>query len=379
MPSTKSSILPRTWLKRVSPIKIGYPMKKNQTLKIVLISVGLAIFVDIFFARFIAAKLSTWPLLNRFQILNPQAPIVINTKEEVRVSETGDVIKTVNAVKSKISAVILKNDDRFAQVGTALNLTSDGLFLTLDSAIGEKQASQFLVKMDNGKSAEVAEIIKDPTTDLVVLRTTFSGVNVAELGESSQLVVGEKMILLSASLLDYAIRFQDAYVSTSQQESGLSQVSSDFPTRAYILDSKQADLPGQVVVNFKNKIVGIRDSKTLVSSDVIKNFVSRLLAEGDKISRPVFGFEYKTVSGVETLVFGMPSGAEVIKVNAGGPAQKTGLRAGDVITSVSAEGISAENPLETILEKYKPGDEIKLGIVRKEEVLELILAVGQLK
>lgn len=354
-------------------------MKNNLSLKIIIISTLTAVFINIFFGRLIAAKISTWPVLNRLQILNPQAPIVINTREEVRVSETGDVVKTVNAAKSKISAVVMKGSGNILQLGTAINLTSDGLFLTVESVIAGKQPNQLVVKLDNGKFGEVNEIIRDPATGLVVLKTGLNGMGLADLGESDQLTTGERVVLLDASLQDYLVSFQDSNISEDQESDMLGKFSSDFPTRSFVLTPSVSKLPGEAVVDLKNRFMGIRDGETVISSDVIKDFLVRFLANSGNALRPEFGFEYRITGKLESELLEIPFGAVIEKISAGSPSQKAGLKINDVLIAVGGQSINQENSLEKLLGKYKPGDEVIINILRQNIPESITIIPAELK
>lgn len=350
-------------------------MKKNQTAKIVLISVILSLAINIFFGRLLTAKISTLPFLNNWQILSPQAPIVIHTREEIRINETGDVAKVVNETKSKISTVILDSNKGLEVVGTAVNLTSDGLFLSLGSTVQTHGSKNLLIKLNDGRISPVTEAIEDVATDLVIFKTEFTGVPVADFGESSGLQAGEKILALGGSLIDYSVDLESQLVIKTQNNNQLQEFQADFPERAFQLQSFDSVVP-KVLVNFQNEIVGIVGQEKVWSSDVVKNFADKFLSSNGELERLSFGFKYKPMSVVELVDLEIKEGSLVTGIGFGSPALNAGLKVSDIIISVNDQQLSLENNLERILETFKPREEVKFTVLRSGEEVELILTVG---
>ena len=102
----------------------------TKHLKIILISVVLALILNILLGRWLTAQISTIPALNRWKLLSPQAPIVINNREEIRISDSGDILQAIQDAKSKISSVVILQKGQMNLVGGAINLTGEGVFVT---------------------------------------------------------------------------------------------------------------------------------------------------------------------------------------------------------------------------------------------------------
>src|SRR5580704_17610360 len=105
-------------------------MSKKQAFGIIIIAVLASWLFNVSLGRSLTAKLSTWPLLNQWKILSLQSPIVINKRQTVRVSDSGDIAAAASDMKSKISSIALVNASSTSFLGTAVNLTSDGSFVT---------------------------------------------------------------------------------------------------------------------------------------------------------------------------------------------------------------------------------------------------------
>jgi len=354
-------------------------MKKNYTWKVVLLSVIFAFLANIFFGRFIIAKLSTWSVLSSFKILSPQAPIVINTKEEVRVNETGDAVRIMNSVKTKVSSVVFKNKNSLDFLGTAINLTSDGLVITVDSVIDKFKINGLLVKLNNGEYGEVSEIIKDPATDLVVLKMKMKDMPVVEFGDSKKLQVGERLIGLIADLNNGFAEFDNAFVKKQEADFGRDVYNSDYSTRSFAVSGIGQKQAGSVLFDNKSKVVGIWDGMQVIPSNIMRIFTRKVLSDGNKILRPSFGFTYRPLNFMEVKELNLQNKVRVVTVKAATPASLAGLKAGDIIISVNGQTITKENSLEELLEGLNAGDKAAFKIIRKGKELDLELEAGSLK
>lgn len=361
-------------------------MSKKKIAFIVILSVLVGLLADVFFGSSLAARLSTVRLFGKFQILKPQAPIVINTKEEVRASDSQDILNAVDKAKSKLSVVIFNQGSTVQVAGAAINVTSDGLFVTSKSAVANAKAAPISVLTNSGESFPVTQAYSDPASNLVALKTDAHGVSVADFGKSKELVSGERIAFLAGSLKPYTSRFVASFVSFLQDDTTGQIFDSDKPSRSFGVLSASNIIPGQAVINLNGEIVGIFDGSTVVSSDVLSQAVNNFATQKANLVRPAFGFHYRVVGPTESALLKLPLGAQIAKasdnlaaVNAGSPASQAGLLEGDVITSVNDTKIDPDNSLEELLAKFKPGDGLKLFVSRAGNTITLNLQAGTLK
>jgi serine protease Do len=353
-------------------------MTKSQTTKIVLISVAISILINLFFGRLISAQVSTWPLLNKFKIISPQTPIIINTREQVRVDNSTDIVQVFDSIKSKLGTLLVFNNNQITGIATAINLTSDGLFVSSKEALLNAKAENLKIKLDDGSLIAINKVILDPATNLALLEGRANNISVANFGSSKNLVPAERVVLVGGSLLNFTPDFSTTFVSASQKNDFGNLKSSDFPGRGFQIQF-QNQMPDGVLVNMKSEIVGILDSKgAIVSSDIIKDFTGGFLSKEQELKRIKLGFRYKNLSEVEAQNLKVPFGAKVIDVSAGGSSQKGGLLPGDIIFSFDNEKITVDKSLEEIVQKYKPADKVNLTVYRNGQNVTLSLTAGNL-
>lgn len=352
-------------------------MTKKQTIYILIAAILLSQLFNIFFGRWLAAKISTLPLLSRYKLVSPQGSIVINTRQEVRVTDSGDVQQALASVRPKLSLLISDSGGQVAVLGGALNLTSDGLFVTLKSAVDGQKISNLKLKLDDGTLAQVTKIYSDNATDLVILKCALQNVPVVDFASSKDAVLGQRVVLVLPQLANFAATFEAAFIS--QTQGGLTEKNADAPSRTFIVQNTDNLAPGTAVIDTNGSVLGLWDGGRIVSVDVIRDLDNIYLNNQGQIIRPQFGFSFKMVSQAEAQVLGTAVGAKIISLTSGETAQKAGFMINDVITSWGQTDINDTSSLEAALAGAKPGDNISVKITRGKTQMVITLTVGQLK
>lgn len=353
-------------------------MTKTQLTKIILISVSITLFLDIFLGRYFIAKISTLPVLNKLKILSPQAPIVINNRETIRVSDSGDAISAVNSIKSKLSSVVyLDENNSLVFVGNAVNLTSDGVFLTSISTFS-KEGKKYYVLLNDGRSALVETIVSDPATNLVFVKTNLANVSIVNFADPRELKVGEKILLVKNSLKKYASEVVLDIVNRDLANTTSQVYLSDYPKINFGVKDGLSLVNGEVVANTNGEVVSIWNGNYFINSNNIKKLMSLYYASPQKIIRPSLGFSYSLVTNSESALSGTPVGALVKEVT-GANSKLAGLQLGDVILKVNSKEVDEDGNIEMMLQEFKPNEKIEFVISRKNQIINLNIIISELK
>lgn len=360
-------------------------MEKKQNIKIVIVAIVLAFALNLFFGRIAAVKISTLPLLNKWKIISPQAPIVINNREEVRVNDGKDILDAINTAKSKISTIVIKEESAAAVVGVAVNLASEGVFVAPANIFVSKEKEYYVILSD-GRAALVEDRVLDPATNMVFFKAKLNNVPLATIGISKDIRPGEKIIVLSNSIQASIPKSTISFAVFSQSDIQGRIFEADKPSRSFGLQGVNTPIKsGEALINTKGEVVGMWDGSSILSSDVLKQSINLYFGNFQKISRPSFGFFYQIITKTESQLSGTPEGIlikEVKRISKQGeklPAQDAGLLEKDIIIAVDGQNLNEENFLEEILQKYKPGDKIKFSIIRNKEKKDINLTAGELK
>jgi 2-alkenal reductase len=263
--------------------------------------------------------------------------------------------------------------------GSGVIISKDGYIITNNHVI-ENQQSLAVIFAD-GTRHEATLVGTDPLMDVAVIRVKDAVPGVAALGDSSALLPGETVIAIGSPLGDFKNSVTVGVVSALNRSVPGSSQEGLIQTDAAINHGNS----GGPLVNLRSQVVGIN---TLVvrstdntpdqaeglgfsiPSNTVKAVSDKLIADG-KVVYPFLGVSYGMIDAEVAAENNLPAtaGALVGRVEPGQPAAKAGLKDGDVITSVDGQKLGSEVSLRGVLLQHKPGDTIKLEVLRDGKTL----------
>ncbi len=267
--------------------------------------------------------------------------------------------------------------------GSGFVFAPDGLILTNSHVV--HAATRIQVSFADGRRCAAHTVGDDPATDLAVVRVDIPNNDAPSLvaappGDSQKLPVGQLAIsignpygfqytvtagvvsALGRSLRSYSGRMIDDVIQTDASlnpgNSGGPLVTSD----------------GNVIGVNTATIMGAQGLCFAIGINTAKFVAARLLQDG-RIRRSYIGVEAQTTPLHRRLVrfYSLPqeTGVVVISVNGGGPAQRAGLREGDVIVALDGKPIAGVDDLHRLLTDARVGVSSSLTVLRWTEKLDL--------
>ncbi|QQG49917.1 MAG: trypsin-like peptidase domain-containing protein [Candidatus Berkelbacteria bacterium] len=275
--------------------------------------------------------------------------------------------------------------------GTGFVITSDGLIATNKHVVssGEK----FTVTTSNNKTYDGKVVAKDPSNDIAFLKIEETGLPVADLGDSDKVQVGQWVIAIGNALGELQNSVTVGVVSAKERSANASGSSDAFYG---LLQTDAAINPGNSggpLLTLGGQVVGIN---SLIAGDaegigfaIPVNELKKDLEsykKNSKIIQPYIGVRFQTITKAVAKSLGLAvekgaliSGSQgAAAVASGGPAEKAGIKSGDIITKVGNDEITESNPLTRLIRKYNPGDKVTLTILRDGKTQALEVTLGQL-
>jgi len=326
---------------------------------------------------------------------------VINKTEQITVKEETSISKLTNQVSSSIVNIVsYQNDDTknitikkisiakdMVKNGTGIIITGDGMIMTYASAINLEN-SKYKVMTYDGNAYDATMLGVDAYSNMAFLKIEAKNLSVASFGDSDSIKPGEKVVAVSNSFGSYANRYAAGLISdfnAAYNLAGLVLSSSEKLEGVYETDfNYQKNFIGGPVVDYNGQIVGIvgvinkdnAQSFFLIPSNKAKVVIDRAIKK-ELESSPILGAYYIPISktyaiqnnlGVEAgaLIYSA-SGQQGLAVIANSPAQKAGLKIGDLITAINEQEINQEKTLPDLLYQYKKGDNIELTVIRNDQ------------
>lgn len=259
-------------------------------------------------------------------------------------------------------------------VGSGVIIREDGYILTNAHVVQDGGASEINVILPNKEKVSAQLMWVDPSLDLAIIKAEASGLVPIELGDSDQIVVGDKAIAIGNPLgMDLQSTLTSGYISGLNRSitlQGGAQMDGLIQTDAAINGGNS----GGALLNAKGQLIGINTAKAqsgegigfAIPVNITKNIVESVIQTGSFESVAI-GFRgvnveyYKSVTGVQMEA---EKGVVVAEVIAGSPAQDAKLKALDVIVAIDDQPTDNMGMLKKQLLNYKEGDTVSLSVIR---------------
>lgn len=273
-----------------------------------------------------------------------------------------------------------------AASGSGFIYSSDGYIITNYHVI--ESASSIKVTLYDGTSYDAQLIGYDESNDVAVLKIDAKDLTPVTIGDSSNLNVGDSVIAIGNPLGELTFSLTSGAVSALDREVTMSNnVTMELIQTDCAINSGNS---GGALFNLYGEVIGITNAKYSGSSgsgasidnigfaipiNSVRSIVDSIIEKG-YVAKPYIGVMVSDVSD-EAISYGTPAGAAVASVTEGGPAEKAGLQANDIITAVDGKAISGKSDLSSIIADHAAGDKLTLSVYRQGQTLTVTVTVGE--
>jgi 2-alkenal reductase len=315
------------------------------------------------------------------------------SSQVITLQQNTAIVEAVRKVKPAVVTVLNTLHTRSGRgqaTGTGVIVDAKGYIVTNNHVV--EGAQKIEVLFENGDKADAKLIGADAFSDLAVLQVTSKAMPaVAQLGDSSNLQVGEPVIAIGSALGNFRNTVTVGVVSGLNRRLSANDASSQegmIQTDAAINHGNS----GGPLLNAAGQVIGIN---TLVvrdasSGDVAEGlgfaipvntvkYVTAQLTDKGKVTRPFIGITYQMLNAQVAAANNVNTkeGAWIQDVTANSPAARAGLKSGDVITSINGAALTEEAPLPALMLKFKPGDTVQLTLWRDGKMLTVSLTLAE--
>ncbi len=262
--------------------------------------------------------------------------------------------------------------------GSGFIITPDGFILTNSHVV--HGADKIEVTLADGRHPDAHLVGEDPDTDLAVIRIYAPNLRPVRLGDSNQLRVGQVAIAIGNPY-----GFQYSVTAGVVSAVGRSFRSSSGRLMDNIIQTDAALNPGNSggpLVNSRGEVIGVNTAVILpaqglcfsIAINTAKYIAGWLIKDG-VIRRSYLGVGGQTAKIHRRLVrhFHLPNetGMLVVNVELGSPANRAGLREGDMIVEFDGRAITGIDDLHKLLTGAQVGVRLPLTVIRYTEKLQL--------
>jgi S1-C subfamily serine protease len=288
-------------------------------------------------------------------------------------------------------------------VGSGIIYDNQGHILTNNHVVDG--ATKIIVSLTDGRAFTATLVGRDPQTDLAVIQISGSNLPMAQLGDSTQMHVGDWVVAIGNALaLSGGPTVTAGLVSATgriiqeppSQGSGQSQtaIPGSGPYLFNLIQTSAAINPGNSggpLVNLDGQVIGINtlgggssSSGTqaeaigfAIAMETAKPIADQLVATG-QVVHPFLGADYVALDPALAAQnnISVPYGDYITGVVSGSPAAQAGLQTDDIITQVDGTAIKGDSDLALIIHSHKPGDTLTLSVLRGSQTLTIKVTLG---
>jgi putative serine protease PepD len=305
---------------------------------------------------------------------------------------------TAAAAKAAPSVVtIYVQNGSSAGSGSGVVLTDDGYVLTNNHVVTLEGSGTGTVQVRtaDGTLYNATVVGTDPASDLGVVKlTNASNLTPATFADSTKVQVGDLAVAIGAPL-GLSNTVTDGIISATGRAVSTGSTQSD----ATVLDAIQTDAAinpgnsGGALVNGAGEVIGINTAIASVASGSpnqggqsgnigvgfaipsrTANRIAQEIIKTGKASHAVLGVSAQTAQDSTNPSVG--TGAGIVKVVAGGAAEKAGLQAGDVVTAVGHRPVTSSTELTAAVRSQAPGDTVTITYRRGSDSKTVAVTLG---
>ena len=272
-------------------------------------------------------------------------------------------------------------EERQRGVGSGFITSGDGFIMTNAHVV--RGADEVTVTLTDKREFKARVIGADDRTDVAVLKIDATGLPAVKVGNVDKLKVGEWVMAIGSP-----------YGLSNSVTAGI--VSAKGRDTGELLPFIQTDVAinpgnsGGPLLNMRGEVVGINSQIYTESGGSMgisfaipmdeAQRVADQLRNGGKVQRGRLGVELSEVTKevAESIGLGKAQGAFVRRVEAGTPAEKAGIEAGDIITRFDGKVIEKFIDLSRAVANTKPGSVSSLTVFRKGGTKDLKITVGEM-
>lgn len=363
--------------------KGGKFIKSLETIAIVILIISFLVLV---YCVYISVNMEKNSVPNNYQAKRTGEEIIKTNNDEINIEDITKSVVGISKIKNTGETIFLNSGSSELGLGTGFIVSENGYILTNEHVSGEKNSICY-VTLEDGRRFDAKVVWSDKDIDLSIIKVNAKELGAVELGNSDSVKLAQKVYAIGNPI---GFEFQRTVTCGIISGTNRTIKIEEEKKTSYMEDLIQTDATinpgnsGGPLINEKGQVIGINSVKITsaegigfaVPINIIKPIIEKFISEGE-YTQPTLGiFAYdKNIVPYINKELGtkksLDSGIYVTYVNANSPAEKAGIKEGDIILSVDGQIIEQMSDLRELIYSKKVGDIVKIKYSRNNRELEV--------
>lgn len=316
-------------------------------------------------------------------------------------ADSANIVKKVGPTVVSVVTTQTTGSGRFQTTsegaGTGIIVSADGYILTNRHVVQDARTLE-IINSEGERYSDVTLVGSDPLNDIAILKIKGAkDLPAAELGDSGTVRVGQRVIAIGNSLGQYQNTVTSGIISGLGRPvtAATDELGMNVESLTDLLQTDAAINPGNSggpLINMAGQVIGINtaivsDAQSVgfaIPINAARGIIRGVLADGT-IQKAYLGVQFVAITPdiraelnlserngalVKSGTSGQPA------VISGGPADKAGIREGDIITKVDDRVVGEQGGLGSLIAEFLPGEKVTLTIIRDGKTQEVSVTLG---
>lgn len=374
-----------------------YKCKKSSKQKLKNLALIFVIMVLTSISSIFCYKIYEGIQINTYETQGAEATKTIKSVETMKEQgkEITEVIEKVTScvvgiskIKNAGSTIFLKDGASQLGLGTGVIVSENGYILSNEHVTGSKYSNCY-VTLENGRNYTANVVWSDSSLDLSICKISVKNLPYANLGDSSNVHVGEQVYAIGNPI---GYEFQRTVTSGIISATDRTVRIDENDQSVYMEDLIQTDATinpgnsGGPLINLDGNVIGITSVKITsaegigfaVPINITKPIIEAYMKEDkfEEATLGIFAYDKNIIPYIDEKAE-VTQGIYVGQIAIDSNAAKTGLKIGDVITKIDDLKLNKMCDLRCYIYTKKPGDEVNLTILRNNKEQQVKVTLGK--
>ena len=295
----------------------------------------------------------------------------------------------ISKIRNIGSSAFLSNSTEELGLGSGIIVSKKGYILTNEHVVG-KNTSSCYVTVEDGKNYKGKIVWSNSDIDLAIIKVEAIFNNVADLGSSNSISVGNTVYAIGTPIgYEFQRTVTGGIVSAVNRTVKIKNEDDSYSYMSNLIQTDATINPGNSggpLIDEAGNVIGINTIKITTAEgigfaipiNIIKPIIEKYEKYGEfkEAYLGIFAYDGSVMSYIDENI-NFANGVYIEKITQDGSAKETDLKKGDIITKIDNTNVNKMCELQEYIFSKNPGDAIILTIIRKNEEKQIKVALGE--